>query len=102
MDRSSTWTVPLKGRMRPATRLRIVDLPAPFGPSRAVTPVPIPRVRSETATTSPYHLATPRRATTARAPGGRPGNSLTAASLDASLEFTLSVSITALVPGEHN
>src|SRR5215208_6455945 len=66
MDRSSTWTVPLEGRMRPATRLRIVDLPAPFGPSRAVTPVPIPRVRSETATTSPYHLATPRRATTAR------------------------------------
>src|SRR5215212_3734143 len=100
--RSSTCTVPLDGRIRPETRLRIVDLPAPFGPSSAVTPAPMPKVRSETATTSPYHLATPRRAITASTPDGKPGRSLRISSVDALLAFECSVSVTTLIPGEHH
>ena len=37
---------------------RIVDLPAPFGPSSAVTPGPTVNETSETATTSPNHFDT--------------------------------------------
>src|SRR5918997_985852 len=100
--RPSTRTVPLDGRISPETRLRIVDLPAPLGPRSAVTPAPIPTVRSETATTSPYHLATPCRVMTASEPGGRPGSSLGASSVEAWFMFTPGVSVTALVPGEHD
>src|SRR5687768_9601052 len=35
-----------------------VDLPAPFGPSNAVTPGPTAKVTSETATRSPNHFET--------------------------------------------
>src|SRR5215210_4577825 len=100
--RSSTCTVPLEGRIRPETRLRIVDLPAPFGPRSAVTPAPMPQVRSETATTSPYHLETPRRATTTSAPDGKPGRSLQTGCIDSVARFLLGVSVTALIPGEHH
>ena len=36
-----------------------VDLPAPLGPSSAVTPGPTAKLTSDTATTSPNHLLTP-------------------------------------------
>src|SRR5215212_6014906 len=100
--RSSTCTVPLEGRIRPETKLRIVDLPAPFGPRSAVTPAPIPKVKSETATTSPYHLATPRREMTASAPGAKPGNSLETGSIDTWVRVEFGVSVTTLIPGEHH
>src|SRR5215211_3659609 len=100
--RPSTVTVPLDGRIRPATRLRIVDLPAPFGPRSPVTPAPMPRVKSETATTSPYHLATPRRAIIASVSGASPGSSFGTGSTSAWFNLALRVSVTALIPGEHH
>src|SRR5215213_2113415 len=78
--------------------LRIVDLPAPLGPSRAVTPGPIPNVRSETATTSPYHLLTPLRAMTAFSPGARPGRLFGTGSFVARVNG----SFTAAIPGDHH
>jgi len=36
----------------------MLDLPAPFGPRRAVTPAESEKVTSETATTSPNHFET--------------------------------------------
>src|SRR5215208_8459120 len=80
----------------------MVDFPAPFGPSSAVTPTPIPKVRSETATTSPYHLATPRKATIASTPGGRPGSSFGIGSTGACFTLDFSNSLTTLIPGEHH
>src|SRR6478735_5906842 len=49
---------PLEGDSNPEIIFRSVDFPAPFGPSRAVTPGPTPNVTSDTATTSPYHFET--------------------------------------------
>src|SRR5687768_1677114 len=49
---------PVDIESRPVIILRVVDLPAPFGPSSAVTPWVTPNVTSETATISPYHLET--------------------------------------------
>src|SRR5215203_3858105 len=49
--------VPDEGRSRPVSILKVVDLPAPFGPSSPVTPGPTWKETSATATTSPYHLA---------------------------------------------
>ena len=56
------------GRRSPASRWRIVDLPAPFGPRRPVTPGPSTNEMSLTATTLPYQRDTPRSSTAA--PGG--------------------------------
>src|SRR4051812_48826804 len=53
MGRPSRVTVPLDGARKPAIRLMRVDLPAPFGPSRPVTPGPMVIVTSLTATTLP-------------------------------------------------
>jgi hypothetical protein len=47
-----------------------VDLPAPFGPRRPVTPGPIVRLMSLTATTFPYQRETARSSTT----GSRPSD----------------------------
>src|SRR3954453_16584818 len=51
-------TVPSDGRARPASSRSTVDLPAPFGPSSAVTPGPTVNDTSETATTLRNHLLT--------------------------------------------
>ena len=50
--------VPADGASRPAIRCRSVDLPAPFGPSRPVTPGPSANEMSLTATTLPYQRET--------------------------------------------
>src|SRR6201993_3051765 len=55
----STVSVPLDGSRKPAIICRIVDLPAPFGPSSPVTPGPTDIVMSLTATTLPYQRLTP-------------------------------------------
>src|ERR1700756_4100938 len=47
-------TVPREGSRKPEIMCSRVDLPAPFGPSRPVTPGPRVMVMSLTATTSPY------------------------------------------------
>src|SRR5689334_16753781 len=86
-------TVPFDGAMSPEMRFSMVDLPAPFGPSSPVTPGPMPHVMSETATMSPYHLATPRRTMIASSPGASPGSSGAAMA---------GASVTALVPGKHD
>src|SRR5215475_5618223 len=86
-------SVPFDGAMSPEMRFNMVDLPAPFGPSSTVTPGPMPHVMSETATTSPYHLATARRTMIASSPGASPGNSGAAMAGE---------SVTALVPGKHD
>ena len=44
----------------------MVDLPAPFGPSSAVTPEPRAKLTSDTATTSPNHFETPVASTIGR------------------------------------
>ena len=44
---------PESGRSNPITRLKVVVLPAPFGPSSAVTPAFSWKLTSETATTFP-------------------------------------------------
>src|SRR5688572_1736922 len=93
--RSRTFTVPEEGASSPAIMLRMVDFPAPFGPRRPVTPAPIPSDRSETATTSPYHLATPSSVITGCSPGTSPGSALSSRSRPAA-------SVTTLVPGEHH
>src|SRR6476620_10712796 len=49
--------LPADGRSRPVSILKVVDFPAPFGPSSPVTPGPSWNDTSATATTSPYHLA---------------------------------------------
>src|SRR5690242_14968855 len=50
--------MPEERRSNPLIIFRMVDLPAPFGPSNPVTPVVTPKVTSVTATISPYHLDT--------------------------------------------
>jgi hypothetical protein len=42
----------------------MVDFPAPFGPSSAVTPSAIVKLTSDTATTPPNHFETPSTSTT--------------------------------------
>ena len=54
----STRTVPCVGGVSPHITRNSVDLPAPFGPSNAVTPGPTENVTSDTATTSPNDLVT--------------------------------------------
>src|SRR5690606_25717941 len=67
----SRVTVPLEGARNPAIRWRSVDLPAPLGPSRPVTPGPIVMVTSLTATTLPYQRETWESSIlTARPPSG--------------------------------
>ena len=56
--RPSTVTEPLDGRAKPHIIRSKVDLPAPLGPSRAVTPAPMLKLTSDTATKSPNHLDT--------------------------------------------
>ena len=55
----STRTVPADGRASPQSIRSIVDFPAPFGPSSAVTPGPISKLTSDTATSAPNHFETP-------------------------------------------
>ena len=50
--------VPFDGARKPAIMCKMVDLPAPFGPSRPVTPGPMSIVMSLTATTLPYQRLT--------------------------------------------
>src|SRR6476646_6093871 len=71
-----TRTDPAEGSSSPAIRWRSVDLPAPFGPRRPVTPGPSPNEMSLTATTLPYQRATwltSRAATTGEVAGGAAG-----------------------------
>ena len=51
---------PRDGGRKPAIMCMIVDLPAPFGPSRPVTPGSMDMVTSLTATTLPYQRDTLR------------------------------------------
>ena len=51
---------PRDGGRKPAIMCMIVDLPAPFGPSRPVTPGSMDMVMSLTATTLPYQRDTLR------------------------------------------
>ena len=50
--------MPVEGARNPDISAISVDLPAPFGPSRPVTPGPIVIVTSLTATTLRYHRET--------------------------------------------
>ena len=50
-------TVPCDGLASPHRIRNKVDLPAPLGPSRAVTPGPTSKLTSERATTEPNHFA---------------------------------------------
>ncbi len=50
--------MPADGARKPAIMLISVDLPAPFGPSRPVTPASRRMVTSLTATTLPYQRET--------------------------------------------
>ncbi len=52
-------TVPRAGAVSPQSIRSMVDLPAPFGPSRAVTPRPTRKDTSDTATRSPNHFDAP-------------------------------------------
>jgi hypothetical protein len=52
------FIVPLLGLSCPVISLRSVDLPAPFGPSRPVTPAPMVMVTSLIPITWPYHFDT--------------------------------------------
>src|SRR6202521_4883591 len=59
-------TIPWSGCSRPATRRKVVVLPAPLGPSSTKnSPLPIDRERSSTASTSRKRLVTPLRVTSA-------------------------------------
>src|ERR1700751_4998531 len=65
-SRPPIHTVPASGRSRPATRRRVVVLPAPVGPSSAKnSPSAMARERSATARTEPKRLETPRSSTLA-------------------------------------
>src|SRR6185369_17395203 len=68
-----TRTRPADGARSPAIRWRRVDLPAPFGPSRPVTPAPRANEMSLTATTLPYQRETWSTSTTAVLDGGAEG-----------------------------
>ena len=50
----ATVTLPDDGARKPAIMCRMVDLPAPFGPSRPVMPPSSRKLTSLTATTLPY------------------------------------------------
>ncbi len=56
-------TVPWDGRASPQSMRSMVDLPAPFGPSSAVTPAPTSKLTSDTATSAPNHFDTPSATT---------------------------------------
>ena len=56
----ATMTSPEDGRRKPDIMCSSVDLPAPFGPSRPVTPGPRSKEMSFTATTLPYQRETER------------------------------------------
>ena len=49
---------PFDGVVSPHSNLITVDFPAPFGPSKAVTPGQTEKLTSETATTAPNHFDT--------------------------------------------
>src|SRR5215831_11050476 len=55
-----TVSSPRDGARNPEIMCSMVDFPAPFGPSRPVTPGPIVIVMSLTATTLPYQRETLR------------------------------------------
>src|ERR1700733_455455 len=62
---SSTVTAPADGTVRPTVRFRSVVLPAPFGPTSAVTwPAGTSRVHSRSAHVPPYRLPRPIVSTT--------------------------------------
>ncbi len=58
--------LPRSSGISPASRRSMVDLPAPLGPSSAVTPGPRAKLTSDTATTSPNHFDTPVASTIGR------------------------------------
>src|SRR5262249_28510063 len=66
-----TVTSPRDGARNPAIMCSMVDLPAPFGPSRPVTPRPMVIVMSLTATTLPYQRETLRSSMLIRLPPSR-------------------------------
>ena len=66
----STRTEPCEGAVSPASIRSIVDLPAPLGPSSAVTPGPTWNETSDTATTSANHFDTCSTATRTSCGGG--------------------------------
>src|SRR3954447_5016688 len=61
-SRPRTRTVPWLGRSCPVASCRSVDLPAPLGPSRPVTPAGMCSVSLFSPMTFPYHLETPSNA----------------------------------------
>src|SRR3954464_9960687 len=67
----SRVTLPFEGARNPAIMWMRVDLPAPLGPSRPVTPGPIVMVTPLTATTLPYHRETTRSWRTLTGPPDR-------------------------------
>src|SRR5690349_20107335 len=68
----STVSVPREGARNPDIMCSRVVLPAPFGPSRPVTPGPSVMVTSLTATTMPYHRETCCRSTVLNSGGHLP------------------------------
>ena len=66
MARRATVTLPDEGARKPATMCRIVDLPAPFGPSRPV----MPPVEPEADVVDGDHVAVPARDALASSTGG--------------------------------
>src|SRR6476660_3233746 len=65
-----TW--PFEGARKPPIMWMSVDLPAPLGPSRPVTPGPTVIVTPLTATTLPYHRETSRSSRTLTVTPDRP------------------------------
>src|SRR5262249_14581059 len=78
-DRPNTSTAPLVGSTSPITKCRSVVLPAPFGPTSAVTdPDGISSVQSRSAHREPYRFASPE-VRIATVPFPRPSTPPTAA-----------------------
>ncbi len=70
----ATQTWPVDGGVSPQSTRSRVDLPAPFGPSNAVTPGSMANETSDTATRAPKALDTLSTTTVARGEiGGRLG-----------------------------
>ena len=65
--------MPWVGAVSPHMTLNRVDLPAPLGPSRAVTPARTKKLTSDTATTSPNTFDTLFTSTMAEPSGGGGG-----------------------------
>src|SRR5205823_3222166 len=76
-DAPLTVTLPEVGRSKPRIIRIVVDLPAPFGPRNPVTcPGRTVKLRSSTASLSPYRLVSPRASIIAGRPFRVPGSCL--------------------------